>query len=45
MKFLIQTDENGQVLHDFSKTLIELQKFYDWLYQGKDEPIIELEYC
>lgn len=50
MKFLIQTDDNGQVLHDFSKTLMELQKFYDWLYQGyekadKDEPLIELEYC
>ena len=45
MKFLIQTDENGQVLHDFSKTLIELKKFYEWLYQGNDEPIIELAYC
>lgn len=47
MKFLIQTDENGQVLHDFSKSLIELQKFYDWVYQGnsKDEPIIEIQYC
>ena len=47
MKFLIQTDENGQVLHDFSKNLIEQQKFYDWVYQGnsKDEPIIEIQYC
>lgn len=47
MKFLIQTDDNGQVLHDFSKNLIEQQKFYDWFYQGNsnDEPIIELEYC
>lgn len=50
MKFLIQTDDNGQVLHDFSKTLMELQKFYDWVYQtranaDKNESIIEIEYC
>ena len=47
MKFLIQTDDNGQVLHDFSKTLIELQKFYDWFFHmnSKDESIIEINYC
>lgn len=45
MKFLIQIDNHGQVIHDFSKTLIELSEYYSWLYGGSQQSTMDIDFC
>ena len=45
MKFLIQIDNHGRVIHDFSKTLIELIEYYSWLYGGSQQSTMDIDFC
>jgi len=45
MKFLIQIDNHGRVIHDFSKTLIELSEYYSWLYGGSQQSAMDIDFC
>lgn len=43
MKFLVQVDNHGRVIHDFSKTLIELSEYYSWLYRVVHA--LDIDFC